>query len=319
MNRTFIFRALFVFGFLAPAVVAAPAFVQAATQKIAAVVNDEAISVSDLNNRLRLIMASSGLPNTEDVRAKLTPQVLSSLIDEKLMQQEAQKLKLAVDKTDVDNGFATLAQQNNKTPAAFKAMLRSAGIDLSTLEDQIRAQVAWGKVIKAKLRPKVIVSDRDVDAVLERLKRASGSTEYLVAEIFLPFSDSNEESKARQLANHLVSELRAGKTSFFKLAQQFSKSAGASNGGDMGWLPESQIDPDILKTLEKTAKEQVTNPVHTPEGFHILLLRDKRSMSGETLPSRDQINYNLGMQRLDKLQRRHLMDIKAASFIEIRV
>jgi peptidyl-prolyl cis-trans isomerase SurA len=184
---------------------------------------------------------------------------------------------------------------------------------------QIEAQVAWGKVVQARLRPKVIISERDIDAVIERLKRTQGSTEYLAAEIYLPFDNAEREGKALQLANRLVSEIRSGKASFFTLAQQFSKSAGSSSGGNLGWLPESQVDPDILKALKKTPKNKVTSPIRTPDGFHIMLLRDKRSISEGTMPSRDQINYNLGTQRLNKLQRRHLMDIKAASFIEIRV
>ncbi len=70
--------------------------VVAATQEIVAVVNENAISDSDLRKRLRLIMASSGLPDTKEIRQKLTQQVLSGLINEQLMLQEAKKFGIEI-------------------------------------------------------------------------------------------------------------------------------------------------------------------------------------------------------------------------------
>lgn len=290
----------------------------AETGAIAAVVNDDAVSRSDVARRMKLVLASSGLPDTVDIRGKLRPQIVSSLIDEMVMKQEGEKQDLSVEQAEIDRGFAALAQQNNMKPEQFEAMLRHAGIDPATLYSQIGAQIVWSKVVQTKLRPQVRISDRDVDDVIARMKRSVGKAEYLVAEIFLPTGDGGNIPRIRQLADRLVAEIRSGKASFFKLAQQFSKSPGAAGGGDLGWLAQDQIDPEILAALQSTGKNQVTAPVKTPDGFHILFLRDKRDITEDTLPSRDQLFYTLGTQRLDMLQRGYLRDLRAASFIEIR-
>ena len=114
-------------------------------------------------------------------------------------------------------------------------------------------------------------------------------------------------------------EIKTGKASFFNLAQQFSKAAGAVNGGDTGWLQETQLSEEILTGLQAVKKNQVTKPIKTLSGYHILFLRDIRTLTEDTMPSRDQIYYSLGTERLEKLQRRHLMDLKASSFIDLRV
>ena len=293
--------------------------VEAATQEIVAVVNDDAISDSDLNKRLRLIMASSGLPNTKEIRQKLTQQVLSGLINEQLMLQEAVKFNIEIKEEEIDAGVAQIAQQNKLKVGQFTAMLKKSGIDISTMRQQVKAQVAWGKVVKARLRSRITISERDIDDALERIKSKIGTTEYLAAEIFLPIEDPKKEGQVRKLANDLVYEIKSGKASFFKLAQQFSQAAGSMNGGDKGWVNEAQFSEDLLKALKSVKKNQVSKPVKTLDGYHILFLRDKRTLTEETVPSREQIEYSIGSDRLDKLQRRHLMDLRLASFVDIRV
>lgn len=296
-----------------------PSSVRASVQEIVAVVNEEAISVSDLNKRMKLILVSSGLPNNKEMRARMGPQVLGGLVNERIMLQEARKMGFDVSPQEIEQGFATIAGQNQTTPDKFKSMIKKSGIDLSTLRSQIESQVAWGKVVQARLRPRVVVSERDIDSAVERLQSKIGTTEYLVAEIFLPVDDVKNQGKVKQLGERLYREIRGGKASFFKLAQQFSKAAGAARGGDTGWVNEGQIDEALRVALEKIKKNQVTQPVQTRDGYHLLFLRETRTLSEDTMPSRQQVEYNIGTDRLNKVQGRHLEDLRAASFIDVRL
>lgn len=293
--------------------------VSAGMQEIVAVVNTDAISVSDLNKRMRLVMVSSGLPNTQEIRQKLMPQVLGGLINEQLMLQEARKLEIEIKKDEVDSGFAKVAAQNKIEPKKFIAMIQKSGVDISTMEQQIRAQVAWGKVVTQRLRPRIIISERDIDDALQRIQSKIGTTEYLTAEIFLPVVDPRKNGEILRLSKKLVYEVKTGKASFFKLAQQFSQAAGSSQGGNKGWVNEAQLDPELLDGLKSIEKNQVTDPIKTINGYHILFLRNQRILSEDTVPSREQIEYSIGSDRLEKMQRRHLQDLRTASFVDIRV
>lgn len=295
-----------------------PLVSQAQSEGIAAVVNADAISESDMNDRLNMVLVTSGLPNNAEVRSKLAPQVIGSLIEEQIKLQEARALEIEVPSEEIEQGFATIAQQNNIPPDKFKDVLKQSGINIDTMRRQIESQIAWSKVVQKKLRPQVIVSDNDIDAVLDRLSSNKGLTEYLLAEIFLPVDDPQAENDTRQLAQKLSSEIKKG-APFFKLAQQFSKAAGAAQGGDMGWIQQAQLPEELAQSAQQLEKDAASDPIRSLSGYHILYLRDKRQISDETMPGRDQVMTQIGLERLERLQRRYLLDLKSAAFIENRV
>lgn len=301
------------------AVVAYSGSVVAEMRGIVAVINDDVLTDSDLKNRMHLVMVSSGLPDTREIRTKLVGQVMGNLINEQIMLQEAEKYGIKVGQQEIDNGFAQIAMQNNMDVEKFKNMLGRVNADLDSMFHQVKAQLAWGKVVKARLRPRIVISERDIDDALERIRAKIGTTEYFVAEIYLPVDDAKKEKSVKKLANGLVQEIRSGKAKFFKLAQQFSQAAGSANGGNKGWVNEAQLSEELLQVLKKTGKGKVTSPIRAIGGYYILLLRDKRILSEDTVPSREQIEFGIGSERMDRLQRQHLMDLRRASYIDIRL
>ena len=295
-------RKFFFFSFVCLALVAgfsAPSLA-GKSEKIALVVNDGVITRSDVEDRLRMIMISSGLPNNAQTRNQILPQIVRTLVDEEIRMQEAEKLGVKVSEQDIANGFATVAQQNNMKPEQFKQVVRKSGVNISTLTEQIKAQVA-------------------VDARMERLNASIGKSEYLLSEIFLPVEDTKDHAKVRQLARRLSNDIRAGKVPFFKVAQQFSKAAGASTGGDLGWVQEGQLPDEVDETLPSLRRGQLSDPIQTVSGYHIILMREIRQIQAENIPDRERVRQAIGMERLERMQRRHLMDLKSAAYIENRL
>lgn len=289
------------------------------SESIAVVVNDGAISASDLNDRMTLVMRSSGLRPTDEMRARVMPQILNVLIDEELKLQEAKRLGIEVTQEEIDTGFAQVANQNNFEPEQFKAMMKRGGINIQTMYRQIRSQVGWTKVVQQQIRPQIQVSENDIQAALKRLESNLGKTEYRVAEIFLPFENREEQKDVQQLANRLRGEIQSGQAPFPQVAQQFSKSAGAGKGGDLGWVQEGQLDEALERALKNMEVRSVSKPVRTVSGFHILLLLDKRQITEDNLPGRAAVMNQIGTERLERMQRKYLMDLKANAFIDNRV
>ena len=297
----------------------APDDIKSSPDGIAAIVNQDAISMRDLNDRLRLLLVSSGLPDSPDLRARMSGQAIDSLINEQLMLQEMKKQDVDLEDKDIDAGFEQLAQQNKMSADQFKAMITSSGVNIDTMRRQIKAQIGWGKIVQKVMRPQIEVNDADIDAFLERLNNNIGKNEYLVAEIFLPVDAPNQQSDARQLAEKLDAEIRAGKAPFFKVAAQFSKAPGAAQGGDRGWIQAGQLPDELDSVLKTMKKDDLSEPIHSSAGYHILYLRDTRAITDKDIPSREEIFNALGGQRLDRAQRRYLMDLRSAAFIENRV
>lgn len=287
-------------------------------ETIAAVVNDDAVSASDVSARLKLIMTSSGMPDEPEIREKMTPQIINSLIDERLMMQEARRLGVTVLPEDIQQGFGSIAEQNAMTPEQFQEILYRSGIAMKTLTDQIEAQLAWSRVIQVRLRPQVDITDGQVDAALQRLEADQGKAQYLVAEIFLPVQAGAPEADARDLAGKLIQQMKEARVPFQRVAMQFSQAAGAAAGGDLGWVREGQMPQEVEDALARMQPGELSPPVRSSMGYHILLLREKSVQSAENMPERDDMRRKLGVEQLERLQRRLLLDLKSAAFIERR-
>lgn len=289
------------------------------SEGIAVVVNEDAITMSDVNDRMHLVMVSSRMPSRPDVIEKIKPQVLAALVDEQIKLQEAERLDLEVTQEEIEGGFAQLAQQNNVSAEQFKNMIGQSGVNLSTMYRQIESQLAWGKVVQKEIRPKITVSEADIDDGLGRLKDNIGTNEYRVAEIYLPFEGTNGTNDVAALARTVTDDIRAGRAPFFRVAQQLSKSAGASDGGNLGWVQEGQLADELSRVLVSMEVEAISDPIQSASGYHILYLLEKRAMSEETMPSREGMQNTIGMQRLERRQRRYMQDLKTRAFIDTRV
>ncbi|MBY0431417.1 MAG: peptidylprolyl isomerase, partial [Rhodospirillales bacterium] len=263
---------------LASAMVAALAWATPAAaqvDRIAAVVNEDAISVRDLEARTQLTIVSGGMTDSIDVRKRVMPQVLRRLIDEKLQLQEAERLKLAISEADIDTGLGKIEEQNEMKPGSLIAQLRGLGIDATVLRQQVKAEIAWIKVVRRTVVPNVRIGEEEVDARLQAIRAALGKPEDLAAEIFLAVDNPANEDEVRRLAERLLDNLRAG-APFQQLARQFSQNATAASGGDMGWVPSGTLDDELSTALAALAPGQVSVPVRSASGYHLLLLRDRR-------------------------------------------
>ncbi len=246
-----------------------------AQQRIVAVVNDDVISAQDLNDRLQLVTLTSGIPDSQEARSRLAPQVLRSLIEETLQLQEAERLDITVEDAEIQRALANIAERNRMTVEAMQRFFAQKGINLVTLLDQVRAQIAWVKVVNRQIVPRVTVTVDQLDMAVEEARRNEGESEYLLSEIVLPVDSPAQAQVVAQDASRLVQTLREG-ASFESLARQVSAAASAENGGDVGWIRSSGIPPELRDTLESMREGEISDPISSPVGYYIFRLRDRR-------------------------------------------
>jgi peptidyl-prolyl cis-trans isomerase SurA len=250
---------------------------------IAAVINDDVLTDGDVAARLKLVEFSSNLPDTPENRKRLEPQVLHSLIDEKLQLQEAKRLNVAVKPEDLKASIERVEKRNNLQPGGLEAMLKERGIPMSSLEDQLKASIAFQKVVESRVYQDVQVSDEEVNDAMQRLQADVGKPQNRVAEIFLAVDNPSQEDEVRQLADRLIDQIRGG-ANFAGVAQQFSQSPSAAVGGDIGWVTPGELSPRLEDAIAKMGPGQMSYPVRTPAGFYVLYLMERRTL-GSTDPN----------------------------------
>ncbi|MGD9510854.1 MAG: peptidylprolyl isomerase [Geminicoccaceae bacterium] len=297
---------------LAPAL--APA--QTPTQRIAAVVNDDVITSGDLIDRINLGIATSGLPNDDSTRQRLAPQILRGFIDEKLQLQEAKRLGIEVSDADMNQALQTIAQRNNSTPQALLQYLADHGLNPRALQDQLRAQIAWIKIVSGEIRPKVVVTQEQIDRALGR-GVGDDAREIQLSEILLPVYDRGQEDQVVADAQGLIASLRGG-ADFAAVARQVSAAASAENGGDLGWVPLATIVPDLRDRIAGQPIGQVSDPILSPAGVYIFLVRDQRTRT-QGGGDRNTVRQQLEQQQLERQASRYLRDLRREAFIDVRI
>jgi len=241
---------------------------------IAAVVNDDAISVFDVFERMRIVMITANLEDTPETRQRLVPQVLRALIDERLQRQEGDRLGVQLSDAEMKAATEFIEDSIGLPRGQLDAFLNYNNIDKDAFLDQIRTELVWNKLVEERMREETI-TDEEIDETLKRLKASENETMYLLAEIFVSVDDPSRESEAMANMERLAESLRGG-ASFPALARQFSQSASSAAGGDLGWIPESQLPADLRATVAAMAPGTISPPLHVAGGLKLLLLRDRR-------------------------------------------
>ncbi|MGH6953832.1 MAG: peptidylprolyl isomerase [Alphaproteobacteria bacterium] len=249
--------------------------------RIAAVVNDDVISLFDLGARTRLVVMSAGVQDTIENRRRLAPQVLRTLIDEKLQLQEAKRLNVAVSAEEIKEALGSIEKQSNIPPGSLDGYLARGSVPKAVLVQQVSATIAWSKILRREMRNTVVVGVQEVDDVVAQLESRRGQPESLVAEIYLAIDDPAQDEEIRAAAERLIEQIKSG-VSFEGLARQFSQSATAAVGGDVGWVQQGQLAEELEVALANAQPGQLVGPIRSTTGYHIIALRDRRTPSPAT-------------------------------------
>ena len=258
---------------------------------IVAVVNDSAISVLDLAARTKMVALSSGLEDSPKLRAQLAKPVLENLIEEKLQTQEAERRGISVSEEELASALGLVEQRNGIPEGQLNNWLADIGLPAVFFEDQIKAQLLWTKVIATSLRPQVGVSQEEVEHELARLEENRGLPEYLVSQIDFYVGSSETLDDLIAVASELLEQINSG-ANFESIAGQFSDNALGTLGGDVGWVSPTQILPELSSALSKMRPGQVSAPIVSAAGVHLVKLRDQRRV----------MEVDIGQVRVDLVQ-----------------
>jgi len=247
-----------------------------ALEGVAAIVNDQPISYSDVRQRARLLLLSLGgqQPSQEQIQ-QITGQALEQLIDERLQLEKAAEFEMEIAPEEINSAVDDMARQSGATGDQLKQQLLAAGVNPASLEEQMRAEIAWSRVMSGLYGSRIRISDNQVDDQLNRVRSSLQETQYRISEIFLYAPDAETKSQALQAASSIIEQLNQG-ADFRIAAQRISSAPTSATGGDMGWISIADLDPALAEAVEGAPGPGIVGPVSVENGIYILNLASKR-------------------------------------------
>ncbi|MEL6323519.1 MAG: peptidylprolyl isomerase [Pseudomonadota bacterium] len=248
---------------------------------IAVVVNDEPISYFDVRQRARMLMMTLGAEPTQEVLQQLAGTAREQLIEERLQLQAAKERELEISDEDIARSVEDIAQQAGVDRRTLYEQFVAAGISPLTLEDQIRADIGWRRIMQGLYGSRIRISGNQIEDRIERLKQSYQETVYQLAEIFLFAPDAESRLQAEAASSSIVQQLREG-APFRVAAERFSSAPTASTGGEMGWVSLEDLDTQLADAVRAAPGPGILEPITTEDGIYILALRGKREPSEQT-------------------------------------
>jgi peptidyl-prolyl cis-trans isomerase SurA len=258
--------------------------------RIVAIVNKEVITASELANAVGSAereLRRRGTAPPE--RAVLERQMLERLIIDKAQAQMARDTGIRVDELQLDRAVQRIAENNRMSLTEFRGALERDGVPFDVFRQDVREQIMLTRLREREVDDKIQVSDSEIDLFLEAMKAAPGErTEYNLAHILVrvPEQASPEQVEvARRRIEQALSQVRAG-GDFAQVAATYSNAPEALQGGALGWRAHDRLPELFADALERLQPGEVTPPLRSPAGFHLLKLVDRRvgGMSDAPIP-----------------------------------
>ena len=263
-------------------VMALSATARAANIEIIATVDGIPITNHDLQERRNMLIKTTGLILTAENEDQINRDVLQMLIDDTIKISEGTAvLRNNLDVLDqgADRLINETFSQNNENP---DAVLASLGIPRDVMHKKFKADIVWASIIQNRFQGQFANAKTEAEIELERLKKNLEEPHINLDEIVLLPEPSRNYAATINLANQMVNAIRKG-ADFGRIAQQYSAAGSASNGGNIGWVLENRIEPDINSILSPLKPGDITDPIDRDGAIVIYRIKGRRD-SGKASP-----------------------------------
>jgi peptidyl-prolyl cis-trans isomerase SurA len=279
--------------------------------RVVAVVNDDIITMSDLQREMQ--------KHTDITDQRL---MLEGMIDRKLQMIAAKRTGINVTERELTDGIGDIMKRNNMTTGQFELALEKEGLTLEQYRVELREQMTLSRLFNKYVRAGLAVDDAEARAFYEKnAKQYSLPEEVKVRHLVVavPEKASHAQVKAAQeQAAALMERIRNGED-FVHLIREHSDSPTAKQDGDLGFLQRGQAIPELEEAAKNLKPGEYAGPVRCDDGFHIIRVEDIRTPVRPFEKVKEEITRTLFEQKMENTYRTFLQTLRSESHIENRL
>ena len=256
--------------------------------RVVAIVNDDIISLSQIEERYRLVLSQFAASEARDVpsRETIIEQIMELLIVESIQLQEATFRGYLVSDEEVTQTIQAMAQENNMDIEQFRERLAAEGVSYAQFREDVHRQSVIQKVQSAVVNRRIYITEQDVKEFRNSpFFDLLATDQYRIGHILIAVAEDDQsdgdKQRSQRRANDIVKQLRDG-ADFAIMAVNESSASTALEGGDLGWRQPQDVPSLFAEKVVSMKVGDVSDPIVNDRGFHIIKLLDKRGTSGST-------------------------------------
>ena len=295
---------------LAAAVLAASGFgASVMAQSVAAMVNGEAITNLDIDQRIKLTMLTT--------KKSISRQdALTELINDKLKIKEAKRYGLDLSSSDVDAAYGNMASRMRMNSEQLNKTLEGHGIRPETLKSRIKADMTWGNLVRGRFQSNLLVPEKDLAGFdAPGGKSENESFEYLVRPIVLIVPRGSPSSVME--ARRKEAEILRGRISSCEEAQELFRSMRDAAIRDQLTKTSADLPPNLRELLDKLPVGKLTPPEVTKQGVEMVALCSRKPTKADT-PAKREAREKIYNQKYEAKSKSYLEEVRKGAMIEIR-
>ena len=248
--------------------------------RIAAIVNDGLVLKSELDTQMTSVQKRLQEQHVElPSQSVLQQQVLDRLVLQEVQMQRAKHVGLTVTDEQLNSALQEIAARNKIPFDQLPTALAAQGVDYKQYRESMRKELTLSTLRQRDVIAHINVSPHEMEQYLSRQQNAASNDEFNVSHILLSLPAAATPQQLEEIS-HKAQDVasRAGKgEDFGQLAIANSNSQTALDGGQLGWRKGAQLPQFILDLVVKMKPGEVSEPVRTPSGYHIVKLNERRS------------------------------------------
>ncbi|HET7290472.1 MAG TPA: peptidylprolyl isomerase [Thermodesulfobacteriota bacterium] len=311
--------------------------------RVVAIVNEDIITLSEL----RELALSINPTSTEAIDENA---VLQQMIEQKLLEQQADKMGIKVTEAELDASIKQVQQKFGLNDQQMQEVLKKQNLTPESFREQWRLQTLSNKLLESQLKNKIVITEEEIQDYYVKnyggggtateseetvsVDTQGGGEEVKIAHILISANTPDAEKKAEEVA-----EMAKSGKDFGELAKEYSEDKlSADKGGDLGYFKKGDLIETLEVAVDSTPVGGITGPVESPAGYHVIKVlertgaekaekddkdKDSKKDSGKVMAidedTRKEITEILYKQKAEAQLKTWLDKIKQEAYIEVRL
>jgi len=313
-NLHYVISFFFTFGFL---------FISPNTKgeiidRVVAIVNKEVITLSELLEAAKL-QAPEANPYLSLEKYR---EILWNMIDQKLIEQEANQTEIKVSDREVDEFIERFKKRNQITTSQLKEALKQQGLTWEKYREKLREEIKRSQVISQKIHSQVSVTEKEIEEYYQsHMEDYIKPPQVKIDQIFFPFSSkvtSEEEKNLLLKAEEAWKRIRSGED-FQKIAQEYNPSR-KSYSQELDYFKKGELMEPLDKAAFKLNIGEVSDIIKTKKGYFIIQVLDRKEAEIKELSQvRKEIENKIHQEKTEKKFKEWLKVLHNKAYIEIKI